>query len=257
VCEHEALRRRPRRNNSACDASHCVHRASPSLLASKHLAERRLSSADPHLHACPSARCPLPAPRSRKPGSGLLEGDAPRSCCEPCTESRSPWRCRRLVPSSCSPGPRGRTPGCRPPAGGARAALRRTARASAMAGYVPPAQIGVDMPAAPPVAQQPVLRKSWRGGLFDCFGARPAGAALGGTPQLPDGPDCAPLRHAGDCSANDFGSCCLVFWVPFIAFGCAAARGSARRRATRRAPAPGAVAVSPPERAAPAPARRT
>ena len=41
----------------------------------------------------------------------------------------------------------------------------------------------------------PSYRKAWRGGLFDCF---------------------------GDCSSSDFGSCCLVFWVPFIAFGCAA-----------------------------------
>jgi hypothetical protein len=44
------------------------------------------------------------------------------------------------------------------------------------------------------------FRKSWRGGLLDCF---------------------------GDCSSSDFGSCCLVFWVPFVAFGCVGQEGIA------------------------------
>ena len=36
------------------------------------------------------------------------------------------------------------------------------------------------------------------------------GSALSATPMAP----------IGDCSASDFGSCCLVTWVPFIAFWC-------------------------------------
>lgn len=58
---------------------------------------------------------------------------------------------------------------------------------------------GAPQPVPPPDASVPVgapapsyNRKAWRGGLCECF---------------------------GDCSAVDFGTCCLVTWVPFVAFG--------------------------------------
>ena len=121
------------------------------------------------------------------------------------------------------------------------AAAARTCITSAMAAYQPPLQQGTDsvvVPGMPQPPQQPHLRKTWRGGLFDCFGAPhplappPAAPKAANTqslhtvfprrtpPHLP-----RPCAHAhalpssGDCSASDFGSCCLVFWVPFIAFG--------------------------------------
>jgi hypothetical protein len=90
-------------------------------------------------------------------------------------------------------------PSHRAPAVAAPSPVEPCARVALAMAYQPPLQQGTDtvvVTGLPQPQQQPHVRKTWRGGLFDCFGAPHA------LPPPPVSPKAANTRDTSQCSAR-------------------------------------------------------